>query len=65
MSVLQDIVDNEPSSEAELASHVKNKCIGKYDNFLSSELIDSNYASHRFDTENTYRVLRNQMKETR
>jgi ATP-dependent Lhr-like helicase len=57
LAALQDIADDERRTGEELAENVSNKWIGKYDKFLSQDLMNINYASQRFDVGSAYRVL--------
>ncbi|NOY16566.1 MAG: DEAD/DEAH box helicase [Gammaproteobacteria bacterium] len=58
INALEELVDYPPKSEEELSREIKNKWIGKFDNFLSDDLLNKSYGSHRFDIEDTLTSLK-------
>ncbi len=58
LRVVQDLLMSAPPSPVALARPIRFKEIGKYDRFLTSELLCENFAAARFDIPGAWRELR-------
>ena len=61
IDALEELTDYPPRSEEELSREIRNKWIGKFDNFLSDDLLNKSYGSHRFDMQSTLSSLKKKL----
>lgn len=57
VEALERILASPPPDAMELADAITNKLLGKHDIYLSEELLNRNYASHRLDVSSTLHAL--------